>query len=111
MAQNRVNGSAADAQFLSGALAYFTVDAVSTAATANLSARGFTAGSPDPGQKMINLIQTVCSPVIIEGANSRVIYIAVEAAPGVTAAQIQAAIRTETAFATSTVTSGSFSVS
>lgn len=108
MAQVRVNGSVADGQFLTADLAYFVFDEVD--GTSNISNYGYTAGVKDPGEKLVHLVQTVGHPVIIENANARVSYMAIEAAPGITAADLQAAIRTDAAFPNLTVTAGTFSV-
>lgn len=108
MAQLKVNGAVADGQFLTADLAYFVIDEVD--GSANISNYGYTAGAKDPGEKLIHLIQTVGHPVIIENANARVTYVAIEAAPGVLAANIEAAIRTDSAFPNLTVTSGTFTV-
>ena len=108
MAQVKVNGSVADGQFLTADLAYFLIDEVD--GTSNVSSYGYTAGSKNPGEKLIHLVQTVGHPVIIENSSATVTFVAIEAAPGIAAADIQAAIRTDAAFPNATVTPGTFTV-
>ena len=107
MAQTRVNGSVAEGQFLTGALTCFRIDEVD--GTANIANFGFTAGSADPGEKVVNAISLVTNPVIVESGNARVMYIATEV-NGVTAANLQANVRAATGYANLTITSGSFRV-
>lgn len=108
MAQVRVNGAVADGQFLTADLAYFIIDEVD--GSSNVSQYGYTAGAKNPGEKLVHLVQTVGHPVIIENSNARVTFMAIEAAPGVAASDIQTAIRTDAAFPNATVTEGTFNV-
>jgi hypothetical protein len=107
MAQTRVNGSAAEGQFLTGALTWFKIDEVD--GSANIANFGFTAGSADPGEKVLNAFATVANPVVIESGNARVMYVATEV-PGITASSLQTAIRSATGYANLTVASGSITV-
>jgi hypothetical protein len=102
MPQTRVNGAVTPGQFLTGALTHLIVDEVD--GTANIANFGFTAGSADPGEKMVQAIQTVAAPVILQSGNARVMYVAVEF-PGVDAADVQTAVRAA-GFANATVTAG-----
>ena len=107
MAQTKVNGSAAEGQFLTGALNWFVIDEVD--GSANIANFGFTAGSADPGEVVLNALATVANPVVIESGNARVMYVATEV-PGITAASLQTAIRAATGYANLTVAAGSISV-
>ena len=107
MAQTRVNGSAAEGQFLTGALSWFVIDEVDGAA--NIANFGFTAGSADPGEKVLNAFATVANPVIVQSGNARVLYAATEV-NGITASALQTAIRSATGYANLTVTAGSVTV-
>ncbi len=95
MAQTRVNGSAAEGQFLTGRLTWFVVDEVD--GSANIANFGFTAGAADPGEKVLNAFATVANPVVVESGNSRVMYVATEV-PGITASALQTAIRAATSY-------------
>jgi hypothetical protein len=106
MPQTRVNGAVAGGQFLTGALTHLIVDVVDGGATANIANFGFTAGAADPGEKMVQAIQTVAAPVILQSGNARVMYVAVEF-PGVDAADVQTAVRAA-GFANATVTAGTY---
>jgi hypothetical protein len=104
MPQTRVNGAVTPGQFLTGALTHLIVDVVDAGAAANIANFGFTAGAADPGEKMVQAIQTVAAPVILQSGNARVMYVAVEF-PGVDAADVQTAVRAA-GFANATVTAG-----
>jgi len=106
MAQTRVNGAAAEGQFLTGKLTWFVIDEVDGAA--NIANFGFTAGAADPGEKVLNAVATVANPVVIESANARVMYLATEV-NGITAAALQTAVRAA-GFANATVASGTIIV-
>ena len=108
MAQVRANGAVEDGQFLTADLSYFEFDSGSSAT--NVSSYGYTAGVKNPGEKLVHLVQTVGSPVIIENSNARITWMAIEAAPGITAADLQTTIRTDSAFTNATVTAGTFSI-
>lgn len=103
MAQTRVNGAAAEGQFLTGRLTWFVIDEVD--GSANIANFGFTAGSADPGEKVLNAFATVANPVVVESANARVMYVATEV-PGITAASLQTAIRSAGGLSNLTVASG-----
>ena len=107
MAQTRVNGTAAEGQFLTGALTWFKIDEVD--GTANIANFGFTSGSADPGEKALNAFATVANPVVVESANARIMHVATEV-PGITAASLQTAIRAAGGFTNLTVTAGSVTV-
>lgn len=107
MAQTRVNGAAAEGQFITGTLTWFAIDEVDGAA--NIANFGFTAGSADPGEKVLNAFSTVANPVVVESGNARVMYVATEVG-GIPAANIQAAIRAATGYANLTVTAGTLTV-
>ena len=106
MAQTRVNGAAAEGQFLTGKLTWFVIDEVDGAA--NIANFGFTAGAADPGEKVLNAVATVANPVVIESANARVMYLATEV-NGITASALQTAVRAA-GFANATVASGTIIV-
>jgi hypothetical protein len=107
MAQTRVNGGAASGQFLTGKLTWFAIDEVD--GSANIANFGFTAGSADPGEKVLNAFATVANPVVVQSANARVMYAATEV-NGITASALQTAIRAATGYANLTVTAGSLTV-
>jgi hypothetical protein len=107
MAQTRVNGTAASGQFLTGRLTWFIIDEVDGAA--NIANFGFTAGSADPGEKVLNAFATVANPVVVQSANARVMYVATEV-PGITASALQTAIRSAGSLSNLTVTSGTVTV-
>lgn len=107
MAQTRVNGAAAEGQFLTGTLTWFAIDEVDGAA--NIANFGFTAGSADPGEKVLNAFATVANPVVVESGNARVMYVATEV-NGITAASLQTAIRAATGYSNLTVAAGSITV-
>ena len=107
MAQTRVNGAAAEGQFLTGALTWFRIDEVDGAA--NIANFGFTAGSADPGEKVLNAFATVANPVVVESANARLMYVATEV-PGIAASDLQVAIRSATGYSNLTVVSGTITV-
>jgi hypothetical protein len=107
MAQTRVNGAAAEGQFLTGKLTWFAIDEVD--GSANIANFGFTSGSADPGEKVLNAFATVANPVVIESGNARVMYVATEV-NGITAGALQTAIRAATGYANLTVASGSITV-
>lgn len=107
MAQTRVNGAAAEGQFLTGTLTWFRIDEVD--GTANIANFGFTAGSADPGEKVLNAFALLANPVVVESGNARVMYVATEV-NGIPAANIQAAIRSVGGFPNLTVTEGSVTV-
>lgn len=103
----RVNGQVESDQFLSATLDYFIVDEVD--GEANIASFGYdNAGNANVGERVIQAIQTVANPVIIESANARVMYIAVEV-DGVAASDIEAAVQ-GALNANATVTEGSFVV-
>lgn len=104
MAQIRVNGAAAEGQFLTGALTWFKIDEVD--GDANIANFGFTTGSADPGEVVLNAFATVANPVVVESGNARVLYVATEV-PGITAAALQTVIRAAGNHANLTVTAGS----
>jgi hypothetical protein len=106
MAQTRVNGSAAEGQFLTGALSWFVIDEVD--GDANIANFGYTTGSADPGELVLNAFATVANPVVVESGNARIMYVATEV-PGISAASLQSAVRAA-GFANLTVASGSISV-
>jgi hypothetical protein len=108
MAQVKVNGAVASGQFLTGTLSFFIVDAVDGGAAANIANFGYTAGAADPGEKVVFAVQTVATPVLIQSANARVMYVATEVG-GVTAAALQTAVRSA-GFANATVTAGTLTV-
>lgn len=107
MAQTRVNGAVEAGQFLTGSLNFFIIDEV--AESANIANFGFTAGSANPGEKVILAMQTVANPVIIESASDTVMYVATEV-NGVTAAALQTAIRSAGGLDSLTVTAGTLTV-
>jgi hypothetical protein len=107
MPQVRVNGTAAEGQFLTGALTWFRIDEVD--GTANIANFGFTAGSADPGEKLLNAFATVANPVVVESGNARIMYVATEV-PGITAGALQTAIRSATGYSNLTVVAGSVTV-
>lgn len=107
MAQTKVNGAVAEGQFLTGSLTFFIVDEVDGAA--NIANFGYTAGAADPGEKVVLALQTVATPVIIESANARVMYVATEV-NGITAASLQTAVRAATGYANLTVAAGTLTV-
>ncbi len=107
MAQTRVNGAVTPGQFLTGSLNYFIVDEVDGAA--NIANFGFTAGSADPGEKVLNAFATVANPVVVESANARLMYVATEV-PGITASSLQTAIRAAGGLSNLTVVAGSVTV-
>ena len=108
MAQVKVNGAVADGQFLTADLAYFIVDDVSGAA--NISQYGYTAGVKNAGEKLVHMLETVGTLVILENVSANVAHIAIEAAPGIAAADIQTALRTDSDFSAATVAPGTFTV-
>jgi hypothetical protein len=104
----RVNGQVEPDQFLTANLDYFIVDEVDGAA--NIASFGYDgSGDPNPGEEVIQALQTVANPVIIESGNARVMYVAVEI-DGVSATDMANAINSRAAFANATVTAGSFLV-
>lgn len=104
----RVNGGVEADQFLTAVLDYFIIDEVDEAA--NIASFGFDGnGDPNPGEEVIQALQTVANPVIIESANARVMYIAVEV-DGVSASDMANAINARDTFGNATVTAGSFVV-
>jgi hypothetical protein len=107
MAQTRVNGGAAEGQFLTGSLTWFKIDEVD--GTANIANFGFTSGSADPGEKVLNAFATVANPVVVESGNARVMYVATEV-NGITASSLQTAIRAAGGLSNLTVTAGSVTV-
>lgn len=107
MAQTRVNGTVAAGQFLTGALTHFIVDEVD--GSANIANFGFTAGSADPGEKVLNAFATVANPVVVESGNARVMYVATEV-NGITASALQTAIRAAGGLSNLTVAAGSVTV-
>lgn len=107
MAQTRVNGTAAEGQFLTGSLTFFRIDEV--AGSADISNFGFTAGSADPGEKVLHALATVANPVIVESGNARIMHVAIET-NGITAAALQTAIRAAGGLGSLTVTAGSLTV-
>jgi len=107
MAQTRVNGAAAEGQFLTGTLTWFRIDEVD--GTANIANFGFTTGSANPGEKVLNAFATVANPVVVESGNARIMYVATEV-NGVTAASLQTAIRAAGGLTNLTVTAGSVTV-
>lgn len=107
MAQDRVNGSVASGQFLTGSLTHYIVDEVDGAA--NIASFGWTTGTANPGEVVVEGISTIVNPVIVESANSQVMYFAAEV-EGHTAADIQAAVRDVTGYANITVTEGTYTV-
>jgi len=107
MAQTRVNGGAASGQFLTGALTWFKIDEVNGAA--NIANFGFTAGSADPGEKVLNAFATVANPVVVESANARIMYVATEV-NGITASSLQTAIRAAGGLSNLTVVAGTLTV-
>lgn len=107
MAQTRVNGAAAEGQFLTGRLTWFVIDEVDGAA--NIANFGFTAGAADPGEKVLNAFATVANPVVVESGNARVMYVATEV-PGITASSLQTAIRAAGGLSNLTVVAGSLTV-
>lgn len=108
MAQTRVNGGVADGQFMTADLAYFIIDDVN--GSANIASYGYTAGNKNAGEKMVHILETVGTLVILENISSNVAHVAMEAAPGIAAADIQTALRTDSDFSAATVTAGSFVV-
>jgi len=107
MAQTRVNGGAASGQFLTGALTWFKIDEVN--GSANIANFGFTAGSADPGEKVLNAFATVANPVLVQSGNARIMYAATEV-NGIAASDLQTAIRAATGYSNLTVTAGSVTV-
>ncbi len=107
MAQTRVNGAAAEGQFLTGKLTWFAIDEVN--GSANIANFGFTAGSADPGEKVLNAFATVANPVVVESGNARIMYVATEV-NGITASALQTAIRAATGYSNLTVAAGSITV-
>ena len=107
MPQTRVNGAAASGQDLTGALTWFRIDEVD--GTANIANFGFTAGSADPGEKLLNALATVANPVVVQSGNARVMYVATEV-NGITASSLQTAIRAAGGFANLTVAAGTLTV-
>lgn len=107
MPQVRVNGGAAEGQFLTGALTWFRIDEVN--GSANIANFGFTSGSADPGEKVLNAFATVANPVVVESGNARIMYVATEV-PGIAASDLQTAIRAAGGFTNLTVTAGSVTV-
>ena len=107
MPQTRVNGAAANGQDLTGALTWFRIDEVD--GSANIANFGFTTGSADPGEKLLNAFATVANPVIVQTGNARIMHVATEV-PGITAASLQTAIRAAGGFTNLTVTAGSVTV-
>lgn len=107
MPQTRVNGGAAEGQFLTGALTWFKIDEVD--GSANIANFGFTAGSADPGEKVLNAFAIVANPVVVESGNARIMYVATEV-NGITASALQTAIRSATSYSNLTVTAGSVTV-
>ena len=105
MALTRVNGAAAEGQLLVGSLSHFIIDEVD--GTDDISSFGFTAGAADPGEKVLQALALHATPVIVNSANARVRYVAVEGQPNVTA--IQASV-VSVLGANATVTSGEYIV-
>jgi hypothetical protein len=104
----RVNGAVQEDQFLSAVLNYYIVDEVDGAA--NIASFGYDGnGDPNPGEELVLALQTVANPVILESANARVMYVALEI-DGVAASDIANAINASATFGNATVTEGSFVV-
>ena len=107
MAQSKVNGSVTEGQFLTGTLTHYIVDEVD--GDANIASFGYTAGSANPGELVVEALSTIVNPVIVESANARVMYFAAEV-EGHTAATIQEAVRDVTGYANITVATGTYTV-
>ena len=106
MAQIRVNGAAAEDQFLSGDLSYFLVDAQE-----DISAFGFHAnGEPKAGEVAAQLLQSVANLVILDAdaSDANVMHVATEVG-GVSAAVLEDALQGQ--FASANVQQGVFTVS
>lgn len=105
MAQIRVNGSAAEDQFLSGDLSYFLVDA-----GADISDFGFHAnGEPKDGEVASQLLQSVANLVILDADadDANVMHVATEVG-GVSAGVLETALQGQ--FAGANVQEGVFTV-
>ena len=106
MALTRVNGGVEEGQLLVGSLTHLIIDEVD--GTDNISNFGFTNGNPDPGEKVVQAISVHCTPVLINSANARVMYIGVEGSPNTTA--MAASINSVLSHNNATVTAGSYIV-
>lgn len=105
MALTRVNGAVEEGQLLVGSLTHLIVDEVDGAD--DISNFGFTNGAADPGEQVLQAIALHATPVILNSANARVMYVAVEGQPNVSA--IQASV-VSVLGANATVTSGDYLV-
>lgn len=104
MAQPKVNGTVAEFQALTAHLTYLVIDEVDGAT--DISDFSTVQGN---AEAVLNAIGTVANPVIVESANARVMYAAVEI-NGASTSDMANAINALSGFANATVTAGSFTV-
>ena len=105
MALTRVAGAVEEGQLLVGSLTHLIIDEVD--GTDDISNFGFTAGAADPGEAVVQAVAVHATPVIIQSANARVMYMAVEGSPNVSAI---AASVVSVLGANATVTAGDYTV-
>lgn len=104
----RVSGSAEEGQLLVGSLTFLAIDEVDGAA--NIALFGFSGtepSDPNPGEAVLQAVALHATPVILNSANARVMYVAVEGEPNVAA--IAASVQQVTN-ANASVTAGDFLV-